>query len=261
MNMRIVPRESQERSTEMNLNVVWSAPESQLQLNKNEVHVWRASIDVNPRFQAVLACFLDSDERRRASQFVFGRDRNHFVAAHGILRQILGGYLQRSPGELRFTLGRHGKPALRNETGCADVRFNLSYSGELALMAVALEREVGIDLEKIRTGVANENMETSIFTAWEQAEFRNALAEERECVFFARWTCKEAYIKARGAGLQIPLKSFEVSLAPGQPPRLRCSDSGLWDLVSFSPSEDFAAALVVEGRNTQLRFWNFLNHE
>ena len=123
--MRIVPRESQERSTEMNLNVVWSAPESQLQLNKNEVHVWRASIDVNPRFQAVLACFLDSDERRRASQFVFGRDRNHFVAAHGILRQILGGYLQRSPEELRFTLGRHGKPALRNETGCADVRFNL----------------------------------------------------------------------------------------------------------------------------------------
>jgi 4'-phosphopantetheinyl transferase len=254
---RIVPRDPQGESNDMNLNVVWSVPESWPRLSKDEVHVWRANIDVNPTVQAVLAISLDSQEERRASHFVFGRDRNHFVAARGILRRVLSGYLQRRPEQLRFTLGPHGKPALPSQMGCVDLRFNLSHSGGLALVAVALEREVGIDLEKIQPGAAGENIETSIFSQQEQSELHNTPPESRQYEFFRRWTCKEAYVKARGGGLQIPLKSFEVSLVSGQKPRLRCADSDLWDLVSFSPREDFAAALVLEGKSTALRFWDW----
>lgn len=251
VRMRIV------RSTDMNLNPIWSVPEFEPRLNKNEVHVWRASTDVSPSLQAILASSLDGEEARRARQFFLKRDRNRFMTGRGILRKILGGYLQRSPEELRFTLGSHGKPALPGEPGRLDVRFNLSHSDGLALFAVALEREVGIDVEKIHPGVANEAMEASTFTGQEQAEFYSTRPEERDREFFQRWTCKEAYIKARGGGLQIPLKSFEVSLVPGELPRLRHLHSDLWDLVSFFASSGFVAALVVEGSNVRLRFWDW----
>ena len=256
-DMRIVARQLRGPRIDANLSVTWSMPEAPLRLNKNDVHVWRASIDVSPEVQSSLACLLDGGEKRRANQFVFERDRNHFIAAHGIVRTILGEYLQRPPEELQVTVERYGKPALRKEPGCSDVRFNLSHSGGVALLAVALENEVGIDLEKIRSGVADEVLAASILTPSEQDEFRSTPIGERQREFFRRWTCKEAYVKAQGGGLQIPLKSFEVSLPPEEFPRLCCEANDSWDLVSFCPGENFMAALAIQAKNSEVRFWNW----
>jgi 4'-phosphopantetheinyl transferase len=241
----------------VNLHVVGSEPDAPLRLSKDEVHVWRASIDVSSEVQTALASSLDTEEQKRASQFVFDRDRNHFVAARGILRKLLSGYLQTPPEKLRFSAGPHGKPALDSVMGRADLRFNLSHSSGLMLLAVALEREVGIDVEKIESAFPIESTAASIFSARERAEFENRLPRHKQREFFQRWTCKEAYVKARGEGLQIPLTSFEVSLLPGEPPQLRSQDRSQWDLLSFFPRDDFAAALVVEGNNMHPRFWSW----
>jgi 4'-phosphopantetheinyl transferase len=241
----------------VSMHVVWSEPDAPLRLSKDEVHVWRASIDVTPQAQAALASSLDTEEQKRASQFVFDRDRNHFVAAHGILRKTLSGYLQTPPEKLRYSTGPHGKPVLDGRMGCADLRFNLSHSGGLMLLAVAFEREVGIDVEKIESAFPVESTAATIFSSRELAEFEHCLPGDKQREFFQRWTCKEAYVKARGQGLQIPLTSFEVSLIPGELPQLRSPDRSLWDLLSFFPRDDFATALVVEGNKTHPRFWNW----
>jgi 4'-phosphopantetheinyl transferase len=122
------------------------------------------------------------------------------------------------------------------------------------MLAVALGREVGIDVEKIRPGIADEGIQANIFTAREQAEFQHTVPAEREREFLKRWTCKEAFIKALGGGLQIPLNSFEVSFAPGTSPRLRGQGTERWDLFSFDSGDDYVAALVVEGTVKRLKF-------
>ncbi|MGB9446085.1 MAG: 4'-phosphopantetheinyl transferase superfamily protein, partial [Candidatus Acidiferrum sp.] len=186
--------------------------------------------------------------------------RNHFVAAHGITRNILSGYLQTSPETLSFSVEPNGKPALSRKTDSLDLRFNLSHSHGLAMLALALGREVGIDVERIRPGIADEGIQAHIFTAHEQAEFQHIVPTERDCEFLRRWTCKEAFVKALGDGLQIPLNSFEVSFATSTSPVLRGPGCEPWNLFSFPCGDEYMAALVVEGKTTRLKFWDWSRH-
>jgi 4'-phosphopantetheinyl transferase len=235
-------------------NVTWSEPESSPRLGKRELHIWRARIDVSSAVQTTLTCHLDVHEQQKASQFVFERDRHRYQAAHGIVREILGHYLRQPPSELRFVLAPHGKPMLAKEAS-RDLRFNFSRAEGLFLLAVAVGREVGIDVERIRADFADESLETTVLTERERAALPHSLDRDRE--FFLRWTCKEAYIKARGQGLQIPLKSFEVLFDREHSPRLRCSDRTRWHVASFLPSEHFVATVVAEGTDTRIGFWNW----
>ena len=195
------------------------------------------------------------DEKSRAARFRFARDRNHFIAARGILRELLGGYLHRSPAELEFDYGPSGKPALRTEGPSSPVRFNLSHSHGLAVYAFALGREVGIDLEPIRPDFAADDIAGRYFSTRELNELRALPPELRPEGFFLCWTRKEAYVKARGEGLQIPLDSFSVSLTPGEPEVLESADSSRWSLRSFEPAPRYVAAVVGEGQGWRLRHW------
>ena len=241
----------------MDDHIVWSPSQPRVQLQKDEVHVWRAVLDVSPELLGMLSCSLGGDEANRADQFLFAGDRNHFVAAHGITRNILSGYMQTSPETLCFSVGPNGKPVLSRKTDSLDLRFNLSHSHGLAMLAVALGREVGIDVERIRPGIADEGIQAHIFTAHEQAEFQHTVLAERDREFLRRWTCKEAFVKALGDGLQIPLNSFEVSFATCTSPVLRGPGCEPWNLFSFSSGDEYVAALVVEGKTKRLKFWDW----
>ncbi len=138
------------------------------------------------------------------------------------------------------------------------MRFNISHSHGLAVLAFARNREIGIDLEPIRPEFAGEEIAERYFSAQELAELRALPAALRPEGFFLCWTRKEAYVKARGLGLQVPLDSFSVSLTPGQPEILQSVDSARWSLRSFAPAPNFVAAIVEEGQDWHPRYWNWV---
>ncbi len=229
-----------------------SAPPG-LPLERDAVHVWHAGLSLPPDQLERLRQALSADERERAARFVFAKDRDRFVAARGILRDILGNYLGQPGGALRFEYGPYGKPALAGEP--RGLRFNVSHSGDLALVAVTRGQEIGIDVEAVRPERADEQLARRFFSPREVAALLALPEAERGAAFFACWTRKEAYIKARGDGLSIPLDAFDVSLAPGEAcALLRASgdDPARWALRALDTGPGYAAALAVEGHGWRL---------
>ncbi|HEV2800642.1 MAG TPA: 4'-phosphopantetheinyl transferase superfamily protein [Pyrinomonadaceae bacterium] len=233
-------------------------------LADGEVHLWRAPLAQMPATLERLHATLAPDETAKAARYRFQRHRDHYVAARGILRQLLGRYLDAPPERLRFTYSPYGKPALDPSThGEPDLCFNLSHSHELALYAFARGRELGIDIEHVRADLAGAEIAARFFSAREVSALRALPTEEtRVRAFFNCWTRKEAYIKARGEGLSHPLDAFDVSLAPGDPAALlgtRGDPQELtrWTLHGLDAGEDYAAALAVRGSNHTLCLWQW----
>lgn len=227
-------------------------------LAENEVHIWRASQSVEPAVLSRLHSILDPAEKARAERFVFPRDRDRFIVARGVLRELLAGYAGAQPAAIEFECGAQGKPGLRpGPASAARICFNVSHSHGLMACAFTLERQLGIDVELIRSEFGGDEIAQRYFSRQEVAELNALPAEARAEAFFLCWTRKEAYIKARGEGLQIPLGSFSVSLTPGAPEKLRAADGNRWDLHAFEPAAGYAGALVVEGKQALLRFYEW----
>jgi 4'-phosphopantetheinyl transferase len=240
----------------------WNMPPSVLTLSRQDVHVWRTSLDLSPEHIRRLRQFLAADEITRAERFYFEKDRQHFIVARGVLRVILSRYLGIAPRRLVFSYSSYGKPALAMAPGNDWLRFNVSHSHTLGLYAVARSREVGIDVEHIRANVDSELIAESYFSPREVAALRALPADQRRDAFFTCWTRKEAYIKARGEGLSFPLDRFDVSLAPGEPAALLRTlgdplEACRWSLQALAPGAGYMAALAVEGHDWQLSRWQW----
>jgi 4'-phosphopantetheinyl transferase len=229
----------------------WEVPPPNFKIPENELHIWRASLEKSEEERARLTSYLSNDEKARAERFVFARDREHFEAAHGTLRELLSGYLGICADEVRFEAGPFGKPFVRGTA----MRFNLSHSNGWAVYGFAVGREVGIDIEKVRPEFAGMDIAERYFSKTEQMELRQVAPESQPEAFFLCWTRKEAYVKAHGEGLQIPLNSFDVSLTPGKTVRLESADSERWSIWTFEPVHGFAGAVVGEGRFAEVRFF------
>jgi 4'-phosphopantetheinyl transferase len=241
---------------------IWLPSPEHLSPGSSAVHVWRASLDRSPSQLARFLNTLATDERSKAGRFYFRHDRDHFIAARGILRAILGRYLNKAPQDISFSYGNYGKPALVSESGADEVRFNISHSHGAALYVVTRDREIGVDLELIRDDVEVEQIAERFFSHREIAALHALPADFRRRAFFLCWTRKEAYIKARGEGLSLPLDQFQVSLVPGEPAALvsaeHCSSEvSRWSLQELFPAADYAAALAVEGRDWTLSCWQW----
>src|ERR1700732_2234518 len=208
----------------MNTTVEWSSPDAVPALSDNVVHVWRASLAVDPSALRRLKSMLAQNELERAERFIFDPDRNHFIAARGILRDVLGRYLQCAPQTIDFVYGTRGKPAISSAGSRHPLCFNLSHSQGLAVIGIARERELGIDVEMIRPDFASEEIAERYFSANEIADLNKLPTEQRDNGFFLCWTRKEAYIKAKGDGLHLPLDSFDVSVSPEMPATLSSAD-------------------------------------
>jgi len=183
-------------------------------LSPEEVRVVSASLALVTPTQSRLDA-LSSDERARGARFVFEAHRRRFTAARCLLRELLGELLETAPAELRFEYGVAGKPALAWPK--AELRFNVSHSGDQAVFAFARDVEIGVDIEEAR-GVDHAAIAQRFFSPAECEALRSLPAERRSRGFFEIWTRKEAFVKARGGGLTIALDSFDVSL--GEPARL-----------------------------------------
>jgi 4'-phosphopantetheinyl transferase len=242
---------------------IWRVRPKAVALDRNEVHVWQAALDQNESQIANYHRTLAADERARAERFHFSADRRRFVVARGALRAILGLYLKRAPECLSFRYSSYGKPELALEEGADQIYFNLSHSNGMALYAVSCGRQVGVDLECLRSNLEVEQIAERFFSRREVSALHALPAAVRRYAFFLCWTRKEAYIKARGEGLSLPLSQFDVSLTPGDPAALLCtrpdSDEALhWSLQDLTPEPSgYAAALAVEGSGGSLALWKW----
>ena len=230
-------------------------------LGEDEIHVWHANLAQTTSRILGFESTLTPDERRRANRFHFQTDRDHFIVARGLLRAILSRYLDIKPSQLRFCYSPYGKPALAKESGGDVLRFNLSHSHGIALYALTLHRDLGIDLEQIRTDWACEKIAARFFAPSEVAQLRALPANMWHEAFFHCWTRKEAYIKARGEGVSLPLDKFEVSLAPGDSAALLSvkgdpQEASRWSMKELRVGPGYAAALVVQGHDWQPKCWH-----
>lgn len=222
--------------------------EDLLRLAADDVHVWSLSLDVPEAELQRLGRVISADEAARAERFVFSPDCRRYLAAHGLLRLVLAGYLGTSPEAVVFSSSSDGKPRLAPPER---LRFNLSHSGLIALVAVSANREVGVDVEEIRDVGDMEDLVKTCFSPVEQAALASLPAAQRRWAFFAGWTRKEAFLKALGEGLSRSLDSFDVSLAPGEPARLIRVEGAprapeTYAVQSLEPAPGYLAALVVE---------------
>jgi len=182
-------------------------PSEDFALADGEAHVWRASLDLPPAQLDALASSLSEDELARAARFKFDLHRNRYIAGRGRLRRILASYLHSDPAAIRFAYNPQGKPSLPG----GGLQFNLSHSGAEALYAVSLDVELGIDIECLNPAIEVEKIAANFFSPAEVAAILALPPLRRHVRFFDFWTRKEAYVKALGHGLSIPLNEFDVS--------------------------------------------------
>lgn len=170
-------------------------------LAAGEVHLWRASLDMPAGHASALEACLSADERARAGRLREALDRGRYVAARGVLRRLLGRYMAMEAGDLRIEYGPRGKPEIALGEGLADLRFNVSHSGPLALYAFARGARVGVDLERVRPVPHAARVASRIFPPDELRAWSALPEEQRLEGFFSRWTRLEALAKLHGGGV------------------------------------------------------------
>jgi 4'-phosphopantetheinyl transferase len=204
-------------------------------LPEGEIHIWKLALDLElPTLERYLGT-LSSDERKRAKAYPRDLDSFRAIACRGRLREILSLYGAGQPAEIQFSLGPYGKPYLARGDG--RLRFNLARCEGQGLLAVALDRELGVDLERIRPELNIESIALALFTPGEQALLQAVEAEGRPRVFFNCWTLKEACFKARSQSGALPLERIDVTRAQADP---------VWRLQLLDLGEELAAGLAFE---------------
>ena len=240
----------------------WPSPPTHLELVGDETHVWCARLDELAPDLPAFARLLSESEHKRADRFHLERDRQRFVVRHGLLRMILGGYLNIDPAQLAFTYESRGKPMLCLQDIALPLHFNLSHSNDVVLIAGNRQAALGVDVERVRFVPEADQIAAKFFSPQECAVL-NAIPEERKMeAFFHCWTRKEAYLKATGEGIADALPRIEVSLAPGQPARLSKINNNplaasLWRLTELAPAPGYVGALAIKADRLRLSCWRW----
>jgi 4'-phosphopantetheinyl transferase len=240
----------------------WNSPPLHLTLDLGEIHVWRVSLAQTESCLQYLQQTLSSDERTKADRFVFPKDRSQFIVSRGALRAILSRYVNITSHILRFDYNPYGKPSLIVAQGGNTLRFNLSHSRGMALIAITKNRDIGVDIESINPNFSCLEIAEKFFSPLENSVLRSLPEHLQATAFFTCWTRKEAYIKAVGKGLSIPLNQFDVSLAPGEPAALlnvegNPEEASKWSLIELFPSSDLVGAVAVAGDCWKLDCWEW----
>ena len=222
----------------------------------DEIHVWSTRLDDPKSDVGRLYETLTPDERDRAARFYFEKHRRRFIVGRGILRHIIACYFGVGAAQIRFDYSLKGKPALA-EPKVENFSCNLSHSGDLALYAFSDGAPIGVDVEILRPVEDMDAIARRFFSSLECDMLQGVPAADRIEAFFNCWTRKEAYVKAVGLGLWIPLDSFTVSVAPSEPARLvqlrsPSDDAAKWSIHHLRPAVDAVGAVAIPSLNRKL---------
>jgi 4'-phosphopantetheinyl transferase len=220
---------------------------NRIELPDQEIEVWLARLDLGIDDIAQCMELLSSDEQLRAGRFHFERDRRRFIVARGVLRMLLGNHLDIAPAAVAFGYTQHGKPFVINPA--SQIHFNLSHSGERALIALSISRELGVDIEDLNREIDYSELATRFFAPRECAALMRIAESNRKRAFVTCWTRKEALVKAMGGGLSLPLDQFEVTLDPDVAPRVLdfavpAYEIVDWKLHSIAVGGDYVATVA-----------------
>lgn len=242
------------------MNIIWQIPLSPPSLNKHQVHVWRANLDLPNATIDSLTAFLASDELERANKFRFAQHQTRFIAARGILRQLLGNYLQIHPCDIKFAYSDRGKPYLADSQH-HQLQFNLSHSQDYALYGFTYNNSIGVDIEHLRDMPDALKIAQRFFSPGEYQLLQNTAPAEQATVFFTLWTAKEAYLKAVGTGLAGSLNQIEIEI---NPPRLLAingshATAASWTLYPCIPATNYLGAIAtnINLTATTISFWSW----
>jgi len=220
-------------------------------MGPDEARVWYARPEdfSAPDQAAALEALLSPDERARRARFRFPDDRQLYLVAHGLLRRSLGALLGTDPAELRFQTGPHGKPQLAG-TAEPPLQFNLSHTSGLVAWVVTRDRAAGIDVEDRRRMRDVDGVAPHCLAPSELADVQARHGDDQRDRFLAYWTFKEAYLKARGAGLSLPLQEFAIAIGQAAGATIAfhgiADQPGDWQLVALRLTGDHAGALAIQ---------------
>jgi 4'-phosphopantetheinyl transferase len=221
------------------------------------VDVWRLSLDA-AQLPGELSLLLEEqgqalspDELARASRFHFDRDRVRYARCRTALRLLLARYLNVAPPQIRFTYTPAGKPEVAPDQNSRQLRFNVSHSHDMALIAVGVQDDLGVDIEKIRPGVKAAELSERFFSRSERAALHSLPEAMRASAFYSCWARKEAFLKAIGQGLGFPLEDFSVSVHPEGQPRIEevkgdPDAQHQWSLVDLDADPQFRSAVAIK---------------
>lgn len=233
----------------------WKSPPAALRVPSQQVHLWRVLLDVAP----VNRVHLSADEQVRADTFVHLQNRNRFTAMRSALRAVLAGYLGIPPESLTFAYGEKGKPSVAQEQNGLDIRFNVSHSGGLGLIAVTCDREIGVDLEMRQEVLDYMGVARRFFSAREHRGLLEIPEELRQKAFLRCWTRKESYVKALGRGLAFSLRSFSVSVSPEDTANalVETQSASIHHIRDVALPDQGVAALAIEGVDRPRSCWTY----
>lgn len=243
-----------------------SQPRKSFEIKENEVHIWTLDTSV---YSQILSnqSVLSKDESARANKFRFDEDRNTYIVGRIVLRTLLGNYLGKEPSEIDFIYNEQGKPNVINSTG---INFNLSNSKSSVAIGICKDSLIGIDIEYNKRPIEIDEIAPKFFSKNEVDQLIVLPSNMQLDAFYNCWTRKEAFIKALGGGLTVPLDQFEVSLLSKEKPSLIGIEwdqdrTQNWKMHSFNKGNDYTGAIIVENSSSTFKEMVFelecLTHE
>jgi len=219
-------------------------------LEPGKFHVWKINLDEWNGQEGAFWQILSVSERERAERFRFYDLRVRYTVVHGCLRLILARYLGQDASTISFVKETRGKPKIAQPDRAGDARlaFNISHSGEVALAAISLQSEVGIDLESIKPDFKHPEISTHFFAIEEQSWLAGFPPEQQAAAFYRLWTCKEAVLKGEGSGLTRSLEQVKIDFLDGRLASCRLAtgtnEAHGWVIKLFQPEPEYTAALA-----------------
>lgn len=222
-----------------------------MQLSEDESHIWYFDIESVSNEIEFYKGFLSSEEIAKADRFKFTKDKTISILARGALRILSGRYLHLSPNTIKFRYGKYGKPDYGFPV---PLKFNISHSGNLIVIAFVKNCQLGVDIERIRQDFNVLDIAEKFFSDMEIKMLHDVQQDDVYKAFYRCWTRKESFIKAKGSGLSFPLARFTVSLNDNEAKLLKTewnpAEKEKWKLFSFEPASGYVGALSI-GANIQ----------
>lgn len=239
---------------------VWKKPPADLKLDSKFIDIWRTPLDLPKSEIDNYANLLSAEEMKRAERFKVKRKYREYIISRGLLKKILGIVLKSDPLDIRIQYAEHDKPFITDTWRDKQVSFNVSHSHKQTVIALSLDRTLGIDIEHIRDNVEFKKLAKRFFSKQESSDLDTYTNSGIAKAFFACWTRKEAYVKALGDGISFGLSEFSVSVNPydsdvSLTTHWDQDEASKWSIKNLETEEDYIAALATDGGKFKLRLW------